>query len=148
MHTDEFANDASLSLECFNLSSVRVFEVVGSKIHPGALRHQVNYNLDESLLLESITSVLIALHVLKSELHLGLLVFVFPVKNIFENGKTINIWKHVPQITILHRLSLVDIERYDFKHLLLDSPHILETAVVHQIELMIVSHNIVVISFT
>jgi len=46
LHADELLHDLDLRLQSIDLGTVRVFEVVGDKIHAGALRHQVDYDLN------------------------------------------------------------------------------------------------------
>lgn len=110
LHTDELSHDTSLGFQCVDLGPVRVLEVIGSEVHPRSLGHQVNKDLDQSLLLKRVTRVLVALHVLKAELELCLLVELLPVEDFFEDGKAIHVWQHVSLVSILHRLNSIDVE--------------------------------------
>ena len=50
LHPDELLHDLCLSLETVDLRPVRVLEVVSSQVHSWAQRHQIDHDLDESLL--------------------------------------------------------------------------------------------------
>jgi hypothetical protein len=51
LHVDELSHDLLLSLKSQDLSLVRVFEGIGSKVNSRSFSHQINHDLDESLLI-------------------------------------------------------------------------------------------------
>lgn len=89
--------------------------------------------------------MIVALHVVEAEAQLGALVQLLPVQNIANDTKSINGRYDVAEVTVLHRLNLIDVERYYFEHFLLDSSHVHKRAIIHHIEAIIVCHNITVI---
>ena len=93
--------------------------MIRGKVHPWALRHDVDDDLDESLLLKRITGVLIALHVLEAEPQLGPLIELLPVEDLSEESEAVDAGQDVPKVTLLQRLYPVDVEGDDLKHLLL-----------------------------
>ena len=145
LHSDEFLHDCRLAFESINFSSIRVLEVVSSKVHSWALGHQVNYNLNESLLLECVTSVLVALDILEAELQLGFLIQLFPMQHVFEDSESVNVWQNIPQVSVLHWLNLVNVERDNLENLLFDGSHVAKRAVIHEIETVVVCNNIKII---
>ena len=93
--------------------------MVRGKVHPWALRHDVDDNLDESLLLKRVTGVLIALHVLEAKPQLGPLIEFLPVEDFSEEGEAVDAGQDVPKVTLLQRFYPVDVEGNDLEHLLL-----------------------------
>ena len=110
MHVDEFPDDLCLSFESIYLSLVRVSEMVGHEVHSWSLRHQVHNNLDQSLLLQGIASVIKALEVSNGEQKFGFLVFLLALNHLSHNAHPVNSWHDVPQISILQGLNLVNVE--------------------------------------
>ena len=90
LHPDEVLHDADLRLKSVDLRPVGVFEVDGGQVDSWALGHQIDDDLDKSLLLKHVTSVLIALNVLEAEAQLGTLVLLLPLEYLLDNGKSIN----------------------------------------------------------
>ena len=119
--------------------------MVGGKVHSWALRHQVNYDLNESLLFKCVAGMLIALDILKAELELSFLVLLLPRKHILQNTKSVDIWQNISQVPILQRLNLIDVERDNLEDLLLNGSHIHKCAVIHDVETIVIRHNINVI---
>ena len=93
--------------------------MVRGKVHPWALCHDVDDDLDEPLLLKRIARVLIALHVLEAEPQLGPLVELLPVEDFSEESEAVDAGQDVPKVTLLQRLHLVDVEGNGLEHLLL-----------------------------
>ena len=82
--------------------------------------------------------MVVALHILQTQLHLCFLELFLPVEHVLEDGEAINDWQNIAQVAILHRLHLVDVERDDFKHFLFESPHVLHGTVVHDVEAVVI----------
>ena len=74
LHSNELFHDASLSLERINLGPVRVSEVISTEVDSWSLGHNVDDDLDQSLLLKSVTCVFITFHVLQTKLELSTLI--------------------------------------------------------------------------
>lgn len=147
LHSDELFHDAGLSFEGVDLSPVRVFEVVGGEIHPWTLGHQVNHDLNESLLLERVTCVLVTLDILEAELQLGLLVELLPLEDFLQDSKSVHIWQDIPQVSVLHWLHLVYVEGNNLQDLLLNCSHVDESTVIHQVEAIVVGDYIDIVCF-
>jgi len=77
LHSNELFHDACLGLEYINLGPVRISEVISTEVDPWSLGHNVDDDLDQSLLLKSVTCVFIPFHVLHTKLELGTLVVLF-----------------------------------------------------------------------
>ena len=110
LHSNEFFHDANLSVESIDLGSVRVFKVIRLEIHSWTSCHDINHDLNQTLLLKSITSVLICFQILETKLEFGPLEFLFPVKYILDNRKSIHIWQYISEVFVLHRLHFVNVE--------------------------------------
>ena len=91
--------------------------------------------------------MLIALDVLKAELQFGSLVQLLPLEDLLEDTESVDVGEDISQVTVLHWLHFVDVERDNLEDLLLNSSHIHERTVVHQIETVVISDNIDIVGF-
>ena len=83
MHTDELLHNVDLDVNSFNFGPIRVLEVICSKVHSWSLAHNVNYDLNDALLLEYVARVVVALHVMQTETKLGTLIQFLVVQDFF-----------------------------------------------------------------
>ena len=71
LHSHYLPEKVELGIKTFNLRSVRIAEVASVDVQPGPPRHQVSYHLHESLLLERVAHVLVALQIALDQLDLA-----------------------------------------------------------------------------
>lgn len=65
LHFDEFFNQLGLCFQKLNFNGVTVQEMVRCQVQTRSFGHQVDYHLDDPLLVKCVTGVLIALKVAK-----------------------------------------------------------------------------------
>jgi hypothetical protein len=65
LHLDKLSDQLGVGFEQFYLRKITVLKVVGGKIDSRSFCHYVDYYLNDSLLLKSVTSMLVALEVAK-----------------------------------------------------------------------------------
>ena len=75
--------------------------MIGHEIHSWSLSHQVNYDLNESLLLKSVTGVIQALNIGNCKQELGFLVPLLTLYDFPNYAHSIHSRQNIPQIPIL-----------------------------------------------
>ena len=81
------------------------------EIETGSLCHFVDHGLDQSLLFQSVTSVLIAFQVTQDKLKLLLSELILIFKNFIQYSESIDGWENVFHILVKNRLDLIDVKR-------------------------------------
>ena len=115
--------------------------MVGCKVDPWAFGHQVNKNLDRALLLKSVANVFVAFQIAHAKVQLLSLELFFKLTYFFDDPKPINCWQNVAHIFVLDGFDLVDKIRAHFEHFLLESAHVCEGRIVHDMEAVVVCHQ-------
>ena len=119
--------------------------MVSCKIDPWSPRHQVNNYLNQPLTFQSVTAMLITLKILEGKVQLGSVEVLLAHDDLLAKVEAINRWEDVSEVSLLHRLELIDEVRHNFQHFLLEGPHVSERTVIHYIDAIVILYQYSVI---
>jgi len=109
LHFYEFLHQLRRLFQSLRLCVVTVSKVICLQIHAGTTSHNVHDNLDQSLLLKSVTHMLVTLQVLECEFELCFLVFLLADDDLLDHVESVDGWENVSQIYVRHWLQLVNV---------------------------------------
>jgi len=100
----------NIAVDAFNFCSITVFEIKGLEIKPWATRHRIDHKLNESLLFNGITNMLIAFHIQLSEKDFPKLKMHLAIQKVIHYLLPIFFVAYLVNFSIVELLCLCDVE--------------------------------------